>query len=347
MRKTGTIGLISLCGAVMAAGVAFAGCSGFGGGQKTETTTSVTDTEKPTVETVKATTATTSTTPETTTTKEEKTTEAAGLSHESSEKKENTTGNKTYDNDYIFPDSDSRKLSRDDLKGFDVAMVRRARNEIFARHGFIFNDEGLDSYFQSKSWYNGTVPPEEHSNVKLNEYEAANRDLFLEVEDEMLHDLYGEVLGNGKYIIYSMAHLDTDGVKELVVSEYISTAGEGYGNNVDIYTYKDGRVSFVGHIVGSFMPLQYSSSRKSILYARGGGGSIEDIFYSVNGTKLIREEYLATTDLEPKYYHNYRSDDANTEIGIYDYEDEISLDEYKRGRDKLKEGMEDMVFEKL
>ena len=347
MKTERTVKTIGIYGLAVAAAFSFAGCSGLGGGQETETTTTVADTVKPTVETVTATTTTTTTTVATTTAKETETTKPAGLSHENSDIKEETTEKKADTGEYIFPDSNSRKLSKDDLKGFDVVMVRRARNEIFARHGFIFNDEGLDSYFQSKSWYNGTVPPSEHSNVKLNEYETANRDLFLEVEDEMLHDLYREVLGSGKYVLYKLVHLNEDGIKDLVVAENYSSSGGNLADNCLIYTIKDGDVKFAGEINGGFAPLQFSSATKRILYARGGGGAVEDIFYNLNGTKLAREEYMWMTDSSAKCYHNYRSDDAGMGDDVYDYNDEISQDECERGSNRLREGMEDMVFERL
>ena len=342
MKTERTIKTIGLCGLAVAAAFSFAGCSGLGGGQETEMVTTVSTTDKPTVVTETAT-----TTIRETTVSETETTKPAGLSHGGSEVKEETTAGKADSSDYIFPDSDSRRLSRDDLKGMDVATVRRARNEMFARHGFIFNDEGLDGYFQSKSWYNGTVPPAEHSNVKLNEYEAANRDLFLEVEDEMLHDLYSEVLGSGGYVLYKLVHLDTDGVKDLVVADSTRSSGDNLVDDCRIYTAKNGTVSFVGEIYGGFAPLQYSSATKRILYARGGGGAVEDIFYNVNGTKLACEEYMWMTDSEGRCYHNYRSDHAGMGYDVYDYNEEISVDECKRGSERLKEGMEDMVFERI
>lgn len=342
MKTERTIKTIGIYGLAVAAAFSFAGCSGLGGGQETETTTTVAETVKPTVETVTA----TSTSAETTA-KETETTKSAGLSHETSEIKEETTVKKADTGEYIFPDSNSRKLSRDDLKGFDVVMVRRARNEIFARHGFIFNDDDLDSYFQSKSWYNGTVPPSEHSNVKLNEYEAANRDLFLEVEDEMLHDLYREVLGSGKYVLYKLVHLNEDGIKDLVVAENYSSSGGNLADNCHIYTIKDGDVKFAGEINGGFAPLQFSSATKRILYARGGGGAVEDIFYNLNGTKLAREEYMWMTDSSGGCYHNYRSDDAGMGADDYDYNDAITQEECDRGSAVLRDGMEEMQFDRV
>ena len=49
-----------------------------------------------------------------------------------------------------------------------------ARNEIYARHGYIFNDPELRAYFEGKSWYKGTVSSENFSSSVFNTYEYKN-----------------------------------------------------------------------------------------------------------------------------------------------------------------------------
>jgi hypothetical protein len=45
-------------------------------------------------------------------------------------------------------------LSRQDFDfNFPKAKLRLMRNEIFARHGYIFKDQDLQAYFAGKSWY--------------------------------------------------------------------------------------------------------------------------------------------------------------------------------------------------
>ena len=43
---------------------------------------------------------------------------------------------------YIFPDSNSRYLSEEEVRGVETDRLFIGRNEIFARHGYIFQDEG-------------------------------------------------------------------------------------------------------------------------------------------------------------------------------------------------------------
>ncbi len=86
--------------------------------------------------------------------------------------------------EYFIPDSDSRYLTMDDLEGYSEDDCRIARNELYARHGRKFTDENLRSYFESKSWYEGTIEPEDFDDSVFNEYEIANRDLIVEYEKE-------------------------------------------------------------------------------------------------------------------------------------------------------------------
>lgn len=76
-------------------------------------------------------------------------------------------------NDYIFKDSDKTYLMEDDLRGKTKDELALARNEIFARHGYVFTDETYKKYFSSKSWY---TPNSSYdgSDSGLNQYEIAN-----------------------------------------------------------------------------------------------------------------------------------------------------------------------------
>ena len=84
--------------------------------------------------------------------------------------------------DYILPQSDSRYLTESDLNGLTEADCRIARNEIYARHGRMFNDEELQAYFNSKSWYTPSIPANAFQEYMLNDYEKKNKDVILEYE---------------------------------------------------------------------------------------------------------------------------------------------------------------------
>lgn len=86
--------------------------------------------------------------------------------------------------DYIFPESNVRYLTDEDLNGLDKATLRLGRNEIYARHGRAFQTEDLNQYFNSKSWYYGYLSAEEFDDSVLNVYEKANLDIIKSAEAE-------------------------------------------------------------------------------------------------------------------------------------------------------------------
>lgn len=85
---------------------------------------------------------------------------------------------------YVLPQSDSKYLSEMDLYGFTAEECRIARNEIYARHGRMFNDEDLQAYFNLFDWYMPLIEPDDFQESSLNEYEIANRDLIVQYEEE-------------------------------------------------------------------------------------------------------------------------------------------------------------------
>lgn len=48
--------------------------------------------------------------------------------------------------EYIFPDSDKRELENQEIQKLSKKEKRFARNEIYARHGYIFDDFKLSEY---------------------------------------------------------------------------------------------------------------------------------------------------------------------------------------------------------
>lgn len=119
-------------------------------------------------------------------TEEQQTFEEENLEEETvdSEKavEEKSEDGKEKKSDYIIADSDSRYLSASDLEGLSAEELSRARNEIYARHGRKFKDAAFQSYFDSKSWYNGTIEPEQFTESMLNECEKKNAETILAYE---------------------------------------------------------------------------------------------------------------------------------------------------------------------
>lgn len=83
---------------------------------------------------------------------------------------------------YIINGSDSRYLTEADVSGLSAWDKKLARNEIYARHGRRFNNADIQAYFDSQSWYSGTIAPENFDTSVLNDYERKNIELISSLE---------------------------------------------------------------------------------------------------------------------------------------------------------------------
>lgn len=86
--------------------------------------------------------------------------------------------------DYILPESNSRYYDSYELSELSKGELRLARNEIYARHGRMFETEDLNQYFSSQPWYTGYLSADEFDESVFNGYEKANLELIKSVEDE-------------------------------------------------------------------------------------------------------------------------------------------------------------------
>lgn len=82
--------------------------------------------------------------------------------------------------EFICADSDSRLLEVSDVDSFTLDEMLLAIDEIYARHGVIFENKYRDNYFRQRKWYQPTIAQDEYDpNSELSEIEKANID-FLE-----------------------------------------------------------------------------------------------------------------------------------------------------------------------
>jgi len=79
--------------------------------------------------------------------------------------------------DFIFPDSDRIRLTREMLRTLSPTQLRIARNEIYARRGRFFRDPALAEHFRRFGWYRPYA-----WDVPLNAVEQANVALIASVE---------------------------------------------------------------------------------------------------------------------------------------------------------------------
>lgn len=90
---------------------------------------------------------------------------------------------KTNTSEYILPDSADRYLSDSEVSSMSKDQLALARNEIFARHGYVFNSKVYSDYFSAKSWY--TPNSSYKSDIDtLNIYERYNISLLQKYENQ-------------------------------------------------------------------------------------------------------------------------------------------------------------------
>lgn len=104
-------------------------------------------------------------------------------SSKSSEKKESKSSAAQSGGDYILPDSASREYTASELSKYSDYELFIARNEIYARYGRKFQSSDLQSYFESKGWYHGTISAGEFDESVLSDVELANAATIRSVEE--------------------------------------------------------------------------------------------------------------------------------------------------------------------
>lgn len=89
-----------------------------------------------------------------------------------------------YATGYVLSDSDTHRYTRSELSSLSSWELRIARNEIYARHGYIFESDDLREHFENCGWYspNPRFSPGEFDDSLLNDIERANVDLISSME---------------------------------------------------------------------------------------------------------------------------------------------------------------------
>lgn len=90
--------------------------------------------------------------------------------------------NRLYETGFILEGSDSRIVDSSELDGLTVEQCSLAKNEIYARRGYIFKSDEIKNYFSQFSWYEPSIYPEDFEDSVFNEYEIYNRDLIINYE---------------------------------------------------------------------------------------------------------------------------------------------------------------------
>ncbi len=69
----------------------------------------------------------------------------------------------------LYPFASTRRLSERELSGYTARQLKIMRNEIYARHGYIFQTADMKNYFAAQPWYRPVS-----NSVSLSSIEQAN-----------------------------------------------------------------------------------------------------------------------------------------------------------------------------
>lgn len=83
---------------------------------------------------------------------------------------------------YILSESNKRYIEYTEILDFDTEKLNLAKNEIYARHGFIFSTSNIAEYFGNCAWYKPSVSASDFKDSVFNKYEIANIALLEEYE---------------------------------------------------------------------------------------------------------------------------------------------------------------------
>lgn len=85
--------------------------------------------------------------------------------------------------EFVIFDSGTKVLTQQDTANLSTEELMYARNEIYARHGYIFTDPDIKSYFERKSWYKPKYTKEQFSDTLFNTTEVQNIQFLLSQEN--------------------------------------------------------------------------------------------------------------------------------------------------------------------
>ena len=86
-------------------------------------------------------------------------------------------------------------LTNEDFMGLSKEDLRIARNEIYAAYGRTFTSQDLIDYFNSKSWYQGTIPADQFDDSVLTQVQKDNIEMIQLYEDLAGQEEYSQLYG--------------------------------------------------------------------------------------------------------------------------------------------------------
>lgn len=204
-------------------------------------------------------------------------------------------------NGYILPESNQRFIKYNEILDFDTETLKLAKNEIYARHGYIFQTESIAEYFEGCGWYSPSVEASKFDDSVFSQYEIKNIQLLEDYEKASGYS-YPLKVKNKKTV---KVDLDGDGRLEKI-SFRAKTVRES-----DDYSYTKYTIT-VNHSVIKYQD-SYDEGRLCVV----------DINTDDKQKELCFENW-EPNDYTGRVYLKYSPDDELTRIP---FEDEYIVDE--------------------
>lgn len=183
------------------------------------------------------------------------------------------------DSEYILEDSSTRYLAEEELDGMNADELQMAINEIYARHHRKFVTKSIQQYFNSKSWYSGTVEAAKFDETSLNQYEGKNIALMIQCMNRIGETGTGQTSASGGTAANGTFMYATATVN---IRSKASTAGSIMG-----IVPQGGSVVATGSASGGWIPVNYNGIKGYVSEAYlqiGTGSSSSAVSGGVSGS---------------------------------------------------------------
>ena len=91
---------------------------------------------------------------------------------------------------YLMPDADTKFYTEEDISNMNAQLLCYARNEIYARHGYLFDSDELSTYFHKQPWYQALSDFDEtiqDIEEELSYTETCNIALIAKIEEQLIN----------------------------------------------------------------------------------------------------------------------------------------------------------------
>jgi len=188
---------------------------------------------------------------------------------------------------FVFPDSHLEKLTRNNFQNLGyrqptLETLGIARNEIFARKGYVFESKELSEYFNRKKWYS---PIYDNESIKLNKIEEYNISYIKYFEYNMKRrDIYPKT--TKPKIIHKnetiLVDLDGDGIEDSIT---FNADNRNYQITINEFTI-NGRGE---GIIGSFAVVDLDSRdniKEIVISEQGPSDDPQSTFFYYTGAEI-------------------------------------------------------------